>query len=335
MTNDPRVFVGADWIAVESWLTAIHAKDPVLLAELQEQVAGGTKVHARNAALIYGIDPADAKTHLVNLKGRMRPAYEAGKRVSHMWNYGAGPRQGARTFWLPEAFMAEAFGKLAKKYERVAAWRKELADRVFGMPVFRCPRCAATAEDDGDCADCTRSVGVPIPLRFAGYGQLPSRVERTVFGRRRLYEGRRRNGANALTSQHPQSCGATMWNITLARLHGYDPITDESWPSPEGILRYYPTASWGVMFRPAEIFVATGTYDSFYLECPYERSNEITAWLLWTMEQPWPELDGWRAPAEGMVGFNLGKFNPYSNRLGLTELKSAKPFTMAPLAHWR
>ena len=330
-----RVFVGADWIAVESWLTAYHSGDATLLTELREQLAGGVKVHARNAALIYGIDPADAKTHLVNLKGRMRPAYEAGKRVSHMWNYGAGARQGARTFWLPEAFMAGAFGKLAGKYDDIVTWRCTLANRVFGMAQFRCPRCAFVADDDGDCGDCTRSVGVPIPLRFAGYAQLPTRCARTVFGRHRLYEGRRRNGQNALAAQHPQSCGASLWNITFMRLHGYDPIADQPWPSPEGILRYDPAAPWSDMFRPAEVFVATGTYDSFYLECPGTRRGEILAWLLWTMEQAWTELDGWRFPAEGMTGHNLGKYDVNVNPLGLRESCDVKPLTMARDEAWR
>ena len=166
--SDRRVFVAADWSAVESWLTAYHSGDPVLLAELRAQLAGGPKVHALNAAAIYGIAPADAKTYLVNLKGTMRPAYDAGKRLSHAWNYGMGPRQGARTFWVSEPFMNEVSAKLAGKYVRVAAWRGELADRVFGKPVFRCPRCAFVADDDGDCGECTRTVGVPIPLRFAG-----------------------------------------------------------------------------------------------------------------------------------------------------------------------
>jgi len=333
--SERRVFVAADWSAIESWLTAYHSGDTTLLGELQEQLTGGLKTHSRNAALIYGIDPADAKTHLVNLKGRMVPAYNAGKRVSHMWNYGAGARQGARTFWLAEAFMAEAFGKLAAKYTGIVHWRKTLADRVFGEPVFRCPRCQLIAVDDGDCGDCTRSVGVPIPLRFAGYSKLPSRVERTVFGRRRLYEGRRANGANALTSQHPQSCGASMWDITFARLHGYDSVEDAPWPSPEGILRYYPGERWDEMFKAAPIFVATGTYDSFYLECPESRADEVMRWLLWTMETAWPELGGSRFPAEGMTGENLGKFESGVNDGGLHEWHNSKPFTMTPLAHWR
>ena len=334
MPSDARCFVGADWSAMESWLVAYHSGDPVLLAELQEQLAGGVKVHARNAALIYGIDPADAKTHMVNLKGRMRPAYDGGKRTSHAWGYGMGARQGARTFWLAESFMAETFAKLAAKYSVTCGWRRALANRVFGQAIFVCGRCGYRADDDCDCPECSRSVGVPIALRFSGYVEPPTRVEYTTFGRRRLYEGRRRNGANALTSQHPQSCGASMWNITFARLHGYDPITDQPWPSPEGILRYDPRAPIAEMFKTTPVFVATGTYDSFYIETPIEQRDDVLLWLLWTMEQPWPELGEWRFPAEGMTGGNLGKYGE-DNRDGLREIGTVKPLTVAQAAHWR
>ena len=329
-----RCFVAADWSAVESWLTAYHSGDAVLLAELREQLAGGVKVHARNAALLFDIDPADAKRHLVNLKGRMRPAYDAGKRLSHAWNYGMGPRQGARTFWLSEKFMASASEKLASKYRDVVMWRRTLADRVFGQAIFKCSRCGFVADDDCDCPDCTRGVGVPIPLRFSGYAVAPTRVERTVFGRHRLYEGRRANGQNALASQHPQSCGASMWDVTFARLHGWDPIDDVPWPSPEGILRYDPRAPWSSMFKSTPIFVATGTYDSFAVESPNDRRDEILQWLLWTMEQPWRELDGWRFPAEAAIGYNLGK-HCEGNTNGLNEVDTGPALSMAARGEWR
>lgn len=330
-----RVLVSSDWSAVESWLTAYHSKDPVLLSELQTQLAGGHKVHSLNAALIYGIDPADAKTHLVNLKGRMVPAYDAGKRLSHAFNYGIGNRQGARTFWISEKFMATVSEKLNAKYAKVAMWRMEIANRVYGEAAFVCRRCTGVYDDDGDCPECTAAVGVPIPLRFAGYKVMPARRERTAFGRHRHYLGRRRNGANALASQHPQSCGASMWNITFARLHGYDPVADEPWPSPAGVLRYSPTASWADMFKPAPIFVATGKYDSFDMEAPRDQANDVARWLLWTMEQAWPELDGWRFPAEVSIGGNLGKYHERDNPNGLREITLAPPLTMVRGAGWQ
>ena len=89
------------------------------------------------------------------------------------------------------------------------------------------------------------------------------------------------------------------------------------------------------MFKAAPIFVATGTYDSFALEAPESRGEEVLRWLRWTMEVGWPELNDWRFPAEVMSGMNLGKFDIATNPQGLRELHGDKPFTMAPLAHWR
>jgi hypothetical protein len=329
-----RCFVHADWSAMESWLTAFHSGDEVLLGELREQLAGGVKVHARNAALIYGIDAEDAETHLVNLKGRMVPAYNGGKRLSHAWNYGMGVRQGAQTFWVAEKFMGEVSEKLSAKYAGVMRYRTELANEVFGEPQFVCPRCEFAADDDVDCPECSRSVGVPIPLRFRGYVRQPGRIKRTVFGRHRHYPGRRSNGKNALASQDPQSCGASMWNVTFVRLHGWDPVGEQPWPAPEGILRYRPDRAWGELFTASEVFVATGAYDSFTLESPVEQAGEVLEWLLWTMEQPWRALGDWRFPAEGSIGGNLGKFDARGNRDGLKKIDSGAALTVAARPGW-
>lgn len=335
-----RVFVAADWRAVESRLTAHFSGDPVLTAELAAELTGGPKVHALNAALIYGIDPADAKSHMVNIQGQMRPAYDGGKKVSHLWNYGGGARTTARILWVPEKFVAAGFEKLAGKYTEVCKWRTTLANRVFGQPRFVCPRCGWITDADCDCPDCTRGVGVPIPVKFAGYDVEPTRIERTPFGRLRRYPGRRREGQNALAAQHPQSSGASMWNITLARLHGYDPVEDVRWPTPEGVLQYDPREPWTTMLRASETFVATGTYDSYYLETFASKQDEILRWLLWTMEQSWPELGGTRYPAEGLVGYNLGKFNDdlrkgVVNLRGLKERHDVTPFSLDREASWQ
>jgi hypothetical protein len=334
VTQD-RCFVAADWQAVESWLTALFSGDPVLTSELREQLRGGVKLHSRNAALLYGCDPADAKTHMINLKGTMRQAYDGGKRLSHAFNYGMGEIQMSRTFWLSREFARDAIAKLSGKYAGVVAWREALANRVFGIAQFVCPRgCGYVDSDDADCPTCTAAVGVPIPLRFGGYAQEPARVERTAFDRIRHYPGRRREGRNALASQHPQSCGASMYNITLARLHGYDPLTDTRWPTPEGVLQYDPREPWTHLMRTTDVFVAMGIYDSFAMETPVERAADTLAWLLWTMEQPWAQLDGWRFPAEGFVGGNLGKWDERRNVAGLRENHDFAPLTVEPRGGW-
>jgi hypothetical protein len=199
---------------------------------------------------------------------------------------------------------------------------------VYGVLLYGCPRCGFEQEhDNSDCPQCkANGVSYPVPMRYVGMAQAPKRIHYTAFGRRRLYLGRRKEGMNALASQDPQSSGASMWNITFCRLHGYDPITDSPWPHPDSILVYDPRLPVSHLFKPADVFVASGHYDSFYLECPTERRGEIVNWLIWTMEQPWSEVGGTRFPAEGSWGFNMGKHDAIKNPGGLQEIKG-EPFT--------
>ena len=323
-----RCFVNADWSNVEGRLTAFYSKDPVYQAELDEELRGGPKVHAKNAALLYEIDVALAKTHMVNLQGQLVDAYTGGKRVSHLFNYGGTANKMNQTFWVGMDQATAMYNKLADKYKIVVGWRKGLSDDVFGVLLYGCPRCGyEQAYDNTDCPQCAKEVlSYPVPMRYIGMAQPATRIHHTAFGRRRLYLGRRKEGVNALASQDPQSTGASMWNITFARLHGYDPITDSTWPHPTGILAYSPKLPVSHLFKPAEIFVASGHYDSFYLEAPTERKEEILNWLVWTMEQPWSELGGTRFPAEGAIGYNMGKHDATKNPNGLQEIRSV-PFT--------
>lgn len=328
-----RCFVNADWSNVEGRLTAFYSKDDTLQAELDDELRGGMKVHSRNAGLLYDIDPKDAKTFMVNLQGQRVPAYDGGKRLGHMFNYGGTANKMNQQFWCGKEFAESAYNKLATKYADVVAWRKGLSDDVFGVLLFGCPRCGyEQAYDNTDCPQCAQEVlSYPVPMRYIGMAQPAKRIHHTAFGRRRLYLGRRKEGVNALASQDPQSSGASMWNITFCRLHGYDPITDDQWPHPSGILRYDPRSPVSHLFKPAEIFVASGHYDSFYLEAPTSRQDEILNWLIWTMEQPWSELGGTRFPAEGAIGFNMGKHNddPKKGAVNITGLKEihSVPFT--------
>lgn len=279
-------FVYADWSSLESWLTAHFARDPVLRGELEAALRGAPKPHALNAAMIYGCDPLDAKLHKIVLKGRPATAYDGGKRISHLWNYGGEAGKISQTFWLDRAFAIEVERKLAAKYTAISAWRTALADDVFGVPAWRCSRCRTprTGEQPrGAVCSCG------APLRRNGWAQDAARELRTPFGRRRMYLGRRTDGRKAVAAQLPQSSGASMWYRTLRRLHaGQD--GDAPWPVPSFPYR-----------------VVTGTYDSFLLECPRDHTLECLTWLLWTMEQPWRQLGMLRIPAEGYVGNNYGE----------------------------
>lgn len=83
-----------------------------------------------------------------------------------------------------------------------------------------------------------------------------------------------------------------MWFRTLHRLNGFEVVDGvrSPWPRP-----------------PFPYRVATGTYDSFLLEAPSDHAPDVLSWLLWTMEQPWPQLQGRRFPAEGAIGWNWGE----------------------------
>ena len=114
-----------------------------------------------------------------------------------------------------------------------------------------------------------------------------------------------------------------MWYRTLQRLHGFEIDVHgdvQSWPTPEGTLRWHPFESgYAALLVDTPISVVTGTYDSFLVECPAERVDEVRAWMLWTMEQPWAELGGRRFPADPSMGENWGKKDE-ANVTGLDEI---------------
>lgn len=320
------VFLAADWSQLESWLTAFHANDSVMMAELKAQrEPGGIKIHAQNAAMLYGIDPGDAKSHMVNLKGRMKPAYDAGKRISHLWNYGGKARMIAETLWLDLKFAKEVEEKLAAKYTATARWRIELADEVFGRGEFACVRCGRVGDTQTACEGCSRG-SVRVPMRWTAWAQEPQREARTVFGRRRLYPGRRGESANALASQKPQSCGASMWWRTLMRLHGFEARDDALWvwKRPTGWVEPHLPAK-GVCIDPTVFLhqregITSGTYDSYLAESTRAVAYEVADWLCWTMEQPWSELNGLTIPCELKMGLNYGDWHEDTNPDGLKDL---------------
>ncbi len=329
MSTSNQIFLAADYSQLESWLTAHFAQDDVMLGELKEQLHGGPKIHARNAAMIYEIDVADAKTHMVKIKGRDKQAYDGGKRASHLWNYGGKGRMIAKTLWLPLKFALEIEEKLAAKYVKTAQWRQDLADEVFGLGSFACGRCGYTREgESGSCPTCS-TTRFKIQLRWTAWSRDPAREMYTVFGRRRLYPGRRGESMNSLASQKPQSCGASIWWRTLMRLHGIDIVGDQMvhWPRPKGWhVPELPRAGCCVdpmEFVRAKEGVTSGTYDSYLVECAKDQSNEVADWLTWTMEQPWSELNGLVIPCEMKWGQNYGEQNEH-NEPGLKDFPRAQ-----------
>lgn len=126
-------FVAADWRNVEGRLTARFCGDSNYREVLARELTGGPKVHAVNASIIYGIDPADAHAHRVLLGGQEREAYYGGKRLTHAWSYGMKPPHMARTFniTLEEAVRIDA--ALSSAYPRLVEWRRRLVEDVLGV----------------------------------------------------------------------------------------------------------------------------------------------------------------------------------------------------------
>jgi hypothetical protein len=293
--------------------------DPVAQAELDGELSGGPKQHSMNAALIYGIDAADAKTHLVPLKGQMRPAYDAGKRQTHRWNYGGGPKNMSQTFWLPLKFCKDVDAKLRAKYARTVEWRREIADQVFGLYEYSCHGCGYTSDEGGTCPLCIKR-GLSRKMKFVRAVQDAERMYRTPFGRIRHYPGNKGKGANALASQPAQSSGASLWYRTLIDMH------DPDIPGPSDRFTWRMGDPFSALFTPAVTFIATGTYDSFLVECPTVAATDVLQWLLWHMEVPRMELGGRRFPAEGMIGFNWEKYDEVANPGGL-KVQDIKAFS--------
>jgi len=325
-----RCFISADWSQLETWLTAHFSGDPVMQQELNNQLIGGPKIHALNAALIYGIDPTDAKKHVIDLSGQEKTAYDGGKRLCHAFNYGMGLKKLAKTFWITESRAGEILELLSDKYRKVVEWRTNLADEVFGLNEYACPNACGYSKirESGACPNCSTKRW-PIRLRWVGQLQPATRMLYTPFGRRRLYLGRRGEGANAVASQLPQSSGASLWYRSLLRLRGWDFYDDYPWAGPpsRGSLWSPRLSAYGELYAPVETFVATGTYDSYLIETTTDEAEEVLEWTLHTMEQRWPELGHKRFPAEGGIGYNWGKHDEARNSAGLDESTTRVPFT--------
>lgn len=310
------VFIQCDWMNVEGRLTAFFSEDPRLQERLDAELSGGPKTHSIHAALIYGpthgVTPETAKSTYVILQGQEVQAYDGGKRITHLWNYGGKARKIAEQYWLPIEEATRIERALAAEYPKVVAWRENLADTVFGKAAYACPKCGARGITADICVTCAALFNVRVQMRFVEWAIEPAHEMRTPFNRRRLYYGRRGESINALTSQCPQSSGASMWYRTLMRLHGFDVETGgrvTPWPVPYGALTWRPGMSYLRLLTRTPISVVTGTYDSFLIETPADRADEVIAWALWTMEQPWPQLGGRRFPAEPSIGKDWGKFD--------------------------
>ncbi len=298
--------VQVDWINLEGRLTAYFSGDENLTRMLEDELRGGHKVHAITAGLLYDIDPADAKTHLVNLQGHMVPAYDGGKRFRHMFHYGGRAKKMSQTFWIALKEAEEKYEIIADMHPGVVAWWKDIGDDIFGIHIYECPRCQRCGDLGGDCPAC-RLEGLVMPMRWAGWAQEPERVAYTPFGRRRIYQGRRSQSMNPAIAQKPQSSGASMWYRVLGHLRNW-------------------SGTYGDLLKERSL-ILTGTYDSFLSQTGQGKTVEdVVEWIARPMEQPWTDLGGLRFPVDVMVGSNWRKYDAKRNPRGLRDF-SYRPFS--------
>ncbi len=287
---------------VEGRLTAYFSGDVKLQEMLDDELKGGHSVHSRTAGILYGIDPGDARTHLINLQGNMVPAYAGGKRLRHAWSYGLKPKGMVKQFWLALSEAHRIDDILSDMHEGIVAWWKELGDEVFGVHRYVCPRCGGQQGYGGECTTCAGRPGRYCPnVQWDGWEREPARVLYTPFGRRRIYLGRRAQSMNALIAQKPQSCGASMWYRRLCELHNCE-------NSPVCLSHTTLLFAGGytelTAIDPSAIMVNTGTYDSFLAQTPAANTDSVIQWLARTMEVAWPQLEGLRIPVDIKVGHN-------------------------------
>lgn len=190
-----HVLIYADWRNVEGRLTAMFCKDPFYAKALNSELTGGPKVHSINAGIIYGIDPKDAKTHMVPLGGQLRPAYDGGKKLTHAWSYGMQPRLMSSTF---DISMKEALAisqKLAAAYPILVSWRDGIVEDVLGT-----------------------WVRVPGERRMV-CTKPGKRILANPFGWQLHFMSVDGAQANEVIAFLPQSTGAGMWSRVAIQLH--------------------------------------------------------------------------------------------------------------------
>lgn len=199
-------FVAADWRNVEGRLTAHFCRDQRYQHALDRELQGGYKVHAVNAGIIYNIDPADSQSHMVELSGQRRPAYDAGKRLTHAWSYGMQSRKMSATFNISIAEAVEIDMKLSAAYPRLVTWRAQLVNDVLGV-------WDRTTYDHPVCAKEGR--------RFLA----------NPFGWQMFWWGIDASQANEVIAFMPQSTGAGMWTRCAPILHERYPVVQGTYDS--------------------------------------------------------------------------------------------------------
>jgi hypothetical protein len=283
------VFVAADYRNQEGRAIAWWYKDGNYLEAFRQELVSGPKVHSKHAALIYGIDPKDAKSVMVRFKGGEYSAYDAGKAATHTWAYSLMPPATLmENYMLTREEALRVDDVLAKEYSKVAAGKWELVNKVCGVyeveehGFYDRVRGVKDKTKAKLIKDGQRWLANPFGwvLQFEGAGE----VRRDPYGK--VERVAVPTQANEVLAFPGQSVGASVWARVVKQLGD--------------------VSKWGEDWCP----VWTGTYDNVILCVPdslKDREYAIDV-IRKVMEQPWPQMDGYSFPVEVSVGYNMRKY---------------------------
>lgn len=280
-----HVFVSCDYSNQEGRLAAIISRDANYLRMFEEEDATGVKVHAKTAALIYDIDPQDAKRVKVTYQGGETTAYDGGKRARHAMTYS----------YMPVGMLINNYGMTLKEAERVYGvfhtlhpqlleFKRQLVRDVLGE--WR-PDASRGKWRAACIAPGRRYQVTPFGWQVYWYGM--GKVMNDPLTGKKVAVPIEAN--EVLAFGLGQAPGASVWPRVAKQL------SDRGW------------------------HVATGQYDSVMVICPatVDDVRRAVSDMREVMGQPWPQLGGRGLPVEVKVGRNWGDWDADANPEGLKE----------------
>lgn len=275
------VLVAADWKNQEGRVVAAVSGDKRYLQMFRDEDAGGVDVHSQTAALIYNIDPGDARKVKVKLKGSMHPARHGGKMARHGWTYSPTPvRMLMANYQMAMEDAKRVDDVLSEAHPRVLAYKKELIETVLGKWEVHGQSKARCVENG------TRFIYNPWGWQLYMWGEGESKID-PRSGLKVAFPVQ----AGEAMAFMAQASGASMWTLCAPPLEERYPIFSGTYDSFTLVV---PDSRKDVM--------------------------EAAEFMTSVMEQPWDELNGVRFPIEIAWGRNLGKYNSETNPFGLRDL---------------
>jgi len=277
-----KAIVALDWKNQEGRLMAYFSQDAQYINAFKEEDGGGVDVHSRTAQIIYGVDPKEAKERLTKFGSGMYDMRHCAKVANHACSYSPTPIFTLmKNFQLQLSDARRIVDVMFDARPTLARYKQDLVKEVLGEwePVrLGENRWAARCVKPGRRWDATPFGWM---IKYWGMGE----VREDAITAEKLALPTQAGEAIAFRQQ---ATGAGMWDRC------YDEITD----------KYQ---------------VYTGSYDSFYVLTNDDKSDilDAAAFCKGVMEKEWPELDGWKFPADVAWGYNLGKYKRGRNDYGL------------------